>query len=221
MYLNCRTSQISKCACLTIHWCYFNDVARGLFLSVAVSHPPGGVNGGLTGPKEWVTELQLGRGNGENHNWRRNGRRGREKKTWNNPVVRAPRESVRGKGEGVGYPACRKNGTGEGAAAFLLAVQEPERPRNLLRERRRYGAQIHRLLNWPRGGSLPRTHSEVLQLQWNPPGLWPWPLTDAVWRKGQRDGPQGECRVQQARWVIMWHFRLAQGHHSQLHVLAN
>lgn len=138
-----------------------------------------------------------------------NSRRGRErKKEWNNPVVRAPRESVRGEGEGVGYPACRQNGTGEGAAAFLLAVQEPERPRNILRERHQSGAPIHRLLSWARGGSLPRPHPEVLQLQWNPPGLWPWPFTDVVWRKSQRDGPQGECRVQPTRWENMWHFRL-------------
>lgn len=131
-----------------------------------------------------------------------------EKKVWNNPVVRAPRESVRGKREGVGYPACRQNGTGEGAAAFLLALQEPERPRNILRERRRSGAPVHRLLSWPRGGSLPRPHPEVLQLQWNPAGLWPWPLTDVVWRKSQRDGPQGERRVQPTRWENTCHFRL-------------
>lgn len=36
------------------------------------------------------------------------------------------------KGSGVGYPACRQHGKGEGAAAFLLAVQEPERPRETL-----------------------------------------------------------------------------------------
>lgn len=150
--------------------------------------------------EDWLASV-LGRRNDQNHS-----RRGREKKKgWNNPVVRAPRESVQGKGEGVGYPACRQNGTGEGAAAFLLAVQEPERPRNILRERRRSGAPIHRLFSWPGGGNLPRTHSEVLQLQWNPPGFWPWPLTDVVWRKSQRDGPQGKRRVQQARWENTWH----------------
>lgn len=36
------------------------------------------------------------------------------------------------KGSGVGYPACRQHGKGEGAAAFLLAVQESERPRETL-----------------------------------------------------------------------------------------
>lgn len=143
----------------------------------------------------------------------------RKKKGWNNPVVRAPRESVQGKEEGVGYPACRQNGTGEGAAAFLLAVQEPERQRNILRERRRSGAPIHCLLSWPRGGNLPRTHSEVLQLQRNPPGFWPWPLTDVVWRKSQRDGPQGERRVQQARWENTWHSRPPQGQCTHLHLL--
>lgn len=154
----------------------------------------------LTGLKHWVTELQSRGGKRRITTGGGTAGGGGEKKEWNNPVVRAPRESVRGKREGVGYPACRQNGTGEGAAAFLLALQEPERPRNILRERPRSGAPIHRLLSWPRGRSPPRPHPEVLQLQWNPPGLWPWPLTDVVWRKSQRDGPQGERRVQQTRW---------------------
>lgn len=174
------------------HQCYFEDVAGGLQFSGSVSPPPGGVNGGLTGLKEWLAELHYW--GGETTRITAGG--GEGKKGWNNPVVRAPRESVQGKEEGVGYPACRQNGTGEGAAAFLLAVQEPERQRSILRERRRSGAPIHCLLSWPRGGNLPCTHSEVLQLQRNPPGFWPWPLTDVVWRKSQRDGPQGERRVQ-------------------------
>lgn len=67
----------------------------------------------------------------QNHNQRRK-RRGEKSKIiqW-----RVSQESVGGEGEGVGYPACRQHGTGEGAAAFLLAVQEPERPREILRER--------------------------------------------------------------------------------------
>lgn len=32
--------------------CYFEDVAGGLQFSASVSHPPGGLNGGLTGLKE-------------------------------------------------------------------------------------------------------------------------------------------------------------------------
>lgn len=55
-------------------------------------------------------------------------------------------ESVGGEGEGVGYPACRQHGTGEGAAAFLLAVQEPERQGEGLRERQGSRAPLHRLL---------------------------------------------------------------------------
>lgn len=175
-----------------LHQCYFEDVVTESQYSASVSHPPGG----LTGLKEWLTELQSW--GGETTRITAGG--AERKKGWNNPVVRAPWESVQSKGEGVGYPACRQNGTGEGAAAFLLAVQEPERARNLLRERRRPGAPIHRLFSWPGGGDLSRTHSEVLQLQWNPPGFWPWPVTDVVWRKSQRDGSQGERRVQQARW---------------------
>lgn len=104
-----------------------------------------------------------------------------------------------GAGAGVGYPACRQHGTGEGAAAFLLAVQEPEGSRERLRERQGSGAPLHRLLVRPGGGSLSRTHPEVLQFQRDAPGLRPWPFPNAVRRQSQGDGPQGERRVQQAR----------------------
>lgn len=40
--------------------CYFEHVVGGWPFSASVSRPLGGVNGGLTGLKEWVTEL---------HNW--------------------------------------------------------------------------------------------------------------------------------------------------------
>lgn len=179
------------------------------FPCLCLSHPPGGVNGGLADPKEWLTELHYWEG--EARRITAGGGAKKKKRGWNNPVVRAPRKSVQSQGEGAGYPACRQNGTREGAAAFLLAVQEPERPRNILRERRRPGAPIPRLCSWPRGGNLPRPHSEVLQLQWNAPGFWPWPLADVVWRKSQRDGPQGERRVQQARWEHTPRSRLPRG----------
>lgn len=157
--------------------------------------------GDLDGLKKWPTKVQKWErhfngkpAQGESHNQRR------RRKT---ELIQSPtsRESVGSEGEGVGSPACRQHGTGEGAAAFLLAVQEPERPREILWERQGSRAPLHRLLSWPRGGSLPRTYSKILQFQWNTAGLWPWPVTDAVWRQSQRDGPQGKCWVQQARWA--------------------
>lgn len=180
------------------------DLCYLCFLS-SVPLPAGRMSGQPNGLKEWPRgSFEIWRGELQAKEEEEGGR---EKKSeiiqW-----RASQESVGGEGEGVGCPACRQHGTGEGAAAFLLAVQEPERQREILWERqRRSRATLHRLLSRPGGGSLPRTHSEILQLQRDAPGLWPWPFTDAVRRQSQGDGAQGKCRVQQARLATNIHPR--------------
>ena len=58
---------------------------------------------------------------------------------------------------------CRQHGTGEGAAALLLALQEPERPGERPRKGAGSGAALHHIINRPRRG-LPGAYTEVLQL---------------------------------------------------------